>query len=485
MATAQAFDILRTALNSIGVGAAGEPIAPEIANTALALCNDMLDSWSNDHLLIYCAQEVLLELVGGTYIYTIGPGGNVGASFSGYISGTVLTVTALSSGAISVGQILTGSGIASGTAITSFGTGRGGNGTAALGTYNVNLAQTTTATTGSVASLAVTYRGANYASQPAIGFSGGGGAGAAATATLRLSAAFTDGSGAGYAIGDVCTLTGGVFSTPAQIRFVDIAPYYFEVVTPGLYTTVPGARFTASVVTLSGGSGTGAKAYCYWELGDPILTNGGANYTSAPAVAVTGGGAAPAPVQGTITAALANGAVAVTSSATRPLRITSAFVRINNAQAGTLDYPVDILNYEQYQLIGIKTLPGPWPRAVYYQPSEPVGVLNFWPNPSQGEVHLFCDTILNQFSSLTDQVILPQGYKAALQWCLADWMIPFFPATGNAMETRAKVPEFARQGRQFLKRTNMQPPPLMGVDSSIVARGGRDAGWILHGGFIR
>jgi hypothetical protein len=48
----------------------------------------------------------------------------------------------------------------------------------------------------------------------------------------------------------------------------------------------------------------------------------------------------------------------------RPLRINSAFVRVS-----TLDYPVTPLNIEQFELIGMKTLQGPWPRLIYYQPS--------------------------------------------------------------------------------------------------------------------
>jgi hypothetical protein len=63
-------------------------------------------------------------------------------SFTGSISGTTLTITAVSSGAIAVGSVLTGSGITTGTTVTAFVSGSGGN-----GTYTVNISQTVSSTT--------------------------------------------------------------------------------------------------------------------------------------------------------------------------------------------------------------------------------------------------------------------------------------------------------------------------------------------------
>ena len=56
---------------------------------------------------------------------------------TGSISGTTLTVSATPSGALGPGQTISGSGVASGTQITAFGTGTGGT-----GTYTVNNSQT-------------------------------------------------------------------------------------------------------------------------------------------------------------------------------------------------------------------------------------------------------------------------------------------------------------------------------------------------------
>src|SRR6185369_11615434 len=130
---AQPIDIITESLLSIGALAAGEPVPSAIADRCLNRLNDLLDQWSNDKMLLYCVQEVIHEITGNQYVYTIGNGGSVGAVFTGSISGDTLTVTALTSGAISVGQLLSGSGVPDGTSITSLGTALGGNGLNALG----------------------------------------------------------------------------------------------------------------------------------------------------------------------------------------------------------------------------------------------------------------------------------------------------------------------------------------------------------------
>lgn len=64
-------------------------------------------------------------------------GNTLGVNFTGSISGTVLTVSAVSFGTIQVGQVILGSGVTTGTTITSLGSGTGGT-----GTYNINSSQT-------------------------------------------------------------------------------------------------------------------------------------------------------------------------------------------------------------------------------------------------------------------------------------------------------------------------------------------------------
>lgn len=59
------------------------------------------------------------------------------ATFTGAIATTVLTVSAITAGAIQIGQTVAGSGVTTNTTITAYGTGTGG-----VGTYTVSTSQT-------------------------------------------------------------------------------------------------------------------------------------------------------------------------------------------------------------------------------------------------------------------------------------------------------------------------------------------------------
>ena len=75
---------------------------------------------------------------GGLGTYTVSISQNVGASFTGSLATTTLTVTVITSGQIAVGQLVTGTGILAGTTVTAFGTGTGGT-----GTYTVSVSSGT------------------------------------------------------------------------------------------------------------------------------------------------------------------------------------------------------------------------------------------------------------------------------------------------------------------------------------------------------
>lgn len=79
-------------------------------------------------------------IVDGAYRYTWRISTPANAIFTGSISGTTLTVTAMSSGTITANQSLTGIGITAETVITALGTGTGG-----VGTYTINISQTVSA----------------------------------------------------------------------------------------------------------------------------------------------------------------------------------------------------------------------------------------------------------------------------------------------------------------------------------------------------
>ena len=106
-----------------------------------------------------------------------------GAVVTGSISGTTLTVTAVTNGVLAAGSFISGTGVTAGTYITALGTGTGG-----AGTYTVSAAQTvssTTITSGDVFKIALftssatlssattVYSSSNESSGP--GYTAGGG----------------------------------------------------------------------------------------------------------------------------------------------------------------------------------------------------------------------------------------------------------------------------------------------------------------------
>jgi len=171
----------------------------------------------------------------------------------------------------------------------------------------------------------------------------------------------------------------------------------------------------------------------------------------------------------------------------RPLNIDSGFVRVATMQGGSsvaggyLDYPLAILSLEEYESLGIKQLNGPWAKMIYYMPAETLGTVYVYPNPSQGELHLFTQTIFREFGSLTDNINFPQGYNMALRWCLAERLCPMYGKTNQTQ--LAMINAYAAQGKSTIKRTNMKPAQVARYPDSLMMGKAKDAGFIMDGGF--
>lgn len=96
---------------------------------------------------------------------------------------------------------------------------------------------------------------------------------------------------------------------------------------------------------------------------------------------------------------------------------------------------------------------------------------------------MFAETVLQGFANLADTVTLPQGYNAAVGWNLAELLLPEYGKNDPVIV--GMIRENAANGRAWVKRTNMAPPPVMSFDPAIAGIGKRiDASWILTGGFL-
>jgi hypothetical protein len=107
---AQALDIISRALKDIGALEAGEAPGPDSVQDAFEMLNDLIDQWSNEEMMIFNVTEIIFPVIPGQTQYTIGPNPStqnfIGASFTGSITGNVLTVTGITSGAVAQGQTL-------------------------------------------------------------------------------------------------------------------------------------------------------------------------------------------------------------------------------------------------------------------------------------------------------------------------------------------------------------------------------------------
>lgn len=208
-------------------------------------------------------------IVDGSYRYTWRISTPSSALFTGSISGTTLTVTAVSQGTIGINQSLFGLGVTNQTVITALGTGTGG-----VGTYTINQSQTVASTlmnSAAVASvLTASMSGFTMTVTASSGtlFPGQTIQGSTVSANTIITAQGNASvlsqtiatAGTGYAVNDNITVLGGVFgTTPATYTVTTIgaggAVTGLVLTNAGSYTSQP----TNDVSTSSNGSGTGLK----------------------------------------------------------------------------------------------------------------------------------------------------------------------------------------------------------------------------------
>lgn len=155
---------------------------------------------------------------------------NRSATVTGSITTTVLTVTAVTTGTLVVGQVLSGTGITAGTQIISLGTGTGGT-----GTYNVSISQSAGSTT-------VTATGGyNAEIDGAMVFDGDG---------AQSQATFTDGTGSQTS----AVVTGSITTTVLTVTAVTSGTLAVGQTISGTGITV--GTYIVSLGTGAGGTGT-------------------------------------------------------------------------------------------------------------------------------------------------------------------------------------------------------------------------------------
>jgi hypothetical protein len=256
-----------------------------------------------------------IDSLGTTNFVTIGATSS--AVVTGSISGTTLTVSAVTSGTLAVGTRITGTGITAGTYITVLGTGTGGT-----GTYTVSASQTVSSGTitgqpavgatftatgagtgtgtaytksissitllGGVKEINILNAGSGYTTAPTITFSGGGGSGAVATAKMNVgSVLYCTVSNQGDNYTSDPTVVFGTQWTAATAVLVGQQYFY-----SGRLYTVTGAGTThaSTAPTHTSGSasnGTATLTYAGVPATGEVVRRFGYGYSSAPTITIT------------------------------------------------------------------------------------------------------------------------------------------------------------------------------------------------------
>ena len=111
--------------------------------------------------------------------------------------------------------------------------------------------------------------------------------------TLKLLSRDHDGGGAGYAVNDILTLSGGTFQTAAMLRVTSVggvngsAITGFTLTNAGVYTALPLNPIATSLI---GGSNITATFNGTWGINSILVSAAGNNYSSPPTVTISGDG---------------------------------------------------------------------------------------------------------------------------------------------------------------------------------------------------
>lgn len=186
-------------------------------------------------------------------------------SFTGSVSGTVLTVTAVSSGTLSVGQTVTGTNVTAGSIITALGTGTG-----LTGTYT--LSASSTASSESMTALAtqpvVSYDSVSGGFLVTSGITGVASIAAFATGTLAASLLLTSATGATLSQGAAAT-------TPAAFMNSIIAITQNWVSFTTAFDPDGGSGNTQKLAFSAWTNGTNNRyAYGGWDIDQGPVANG-------------------------------------------------------------------------------------------------------------------------------------------------------------------------------------------------------------------
>ncbi len=142
----------------------------------------------------------------------------------------------------------------------------------------------------------------------------------------------------------------------------------------------------------------------------------------------------------------------------RPDRLEAAFFRQTvQSQPNQVDYPLELIEArETYNNIALKRLSS-FPSYVFYDSDFPLGHVYPWPIPQANiyEVHLTLKEVLNQFTTLTQNINLPAEYIPLLHYNLCVRLRPAYQ-----MPPDPSITALAKDALNVVRNSNTQIPRL-------------------------
>jgi len=131
----------------------------------------------------------------------------------------------------------------------------------------------------------------------------------------------------------------------------------------------------------------------------------------------------------------------------RPVSIEGCYCR-----ASSIDYPVRVIQFEEWNSIVDKTATSDIPEVVYYEPTMATGTLQVWPVPTTANVLHITTRVPFTALVLGTTVSLPPGWEDAIASNGAIAIAPEFEK-----EPSQSVIKMAQDSLKGIKRTNSRP----------------------------
>jgi hypothetical protein len=172
----------------------------------------------------------------------------------------------------------------------------------------------------------------------------------------------------------------------------------------------------------------------------------------------------------------------------RPVKMVGAALLLNTS--GTLvDLPMNIRDHAWWAAQQTKQIQTNVPTDLYYEADNPLGSCFFWPVPNAvQQVRLEYWNSISQYGQINDPLAgpggagtLPQGYRAALTYSLAEMLCP-----GAQKEVSPTTAAKALRARSAVFGNNAKSPRMMTQDSGMPRSGSRagtrgDFNWFTGG----